>query len=188
MEEQAQNISLLIKACQEERPQAQRKLYELFYSYGMSICLRYAPNRGEAQEILNDGFFKVFSKINQFDERRPFKQWFRVILINAAIDHHRKYHKLEPFAELGEGMDKNSVSNTGLEKLQYDDVMECVQQLSPQYRLVFNLFAVDGLTHVEIAQMLDINVGTSKSNFSKARKKLMESLKTKGYLKSYKHG
>ncbi|MEZ4956476.1 MAG: RNA polymerase sigma factor [Saprospiraceae bacterium] len=188
MEVKAQNISLLVTACKNRNVDGQRKLYELFYSYGMSVCLRYTGNRDEAQEVLNDGFYRVFTKIDLYDQEQPFKSWFRVILIHAAIDYHRKYHKLDAFAELDSFDNLHPVQNDGLDNLLYEDVMECVQNLSPQYRLVFNLYAVDGLTHSEIAQRLDISVGTSKSNYSKARGKLQELLQNNNYLKFYKYG
>ena len=187
MEVKSQNILLLIKAVKDGNRAGQRKLYELFYSYGMSVCLRYAAKKEEAQEILNDGFYKVFTKIDQYNTARPFKQWFRVILIHAAIDYHRKYHKLDLFTELDDADFQDPIRNEGWDKLLYDDVMDCVQQLPPQYRLVFNLFAVDELNHREIAERLDISIGTSKSNYSKARRKLQEILKENGYLKFYNH-
>lgn len=188
MRAKTQNILLLIQACKKGNKTGQRKLYELYYSYGMSVSLRYASNRDEAREIFNEAFYKVFSNIHHFKEGQDFKQWLRAILINTAIDYHRKYHKLGPFIELGGHADNAISFNDGLEKLKYDDIMESVQQLPPRYRLVFNLYAVDGLTHPQIAEKLDISVGASKSNFAKARKKLMESLIAKGYLKSYQHG
>ncbi len=188
MEKRTQNFSLLIKACLNGNKAGQRKLYQLFYSYGMSICLRYAANKSEAQEILNDGFFKVFTKIGQYDQQKPFKHWFRVILIHASIDYHRKYHKLEPFVELGPTDSPDPVLNQGWDHLLFDDVMDCIQQLSPQYRLVFNLFAIDELTHKEIAERLDISIGTSKSNFSKARKKLQKILRENYHLKLNTNG
>ncbi|HFA48409.1 MAG TPA: RNA polymerase sigma factor [Bacteroidetes bacterium] len=187
MEVKSQNILFLVKAVQNGNKAGQRKLYELYYSYGMSICLRYAANKEEAQEILNDSFYKVFTKIDQYNQARPFKQWFRAILIHSAIDYHRKYHKLEPFSELDDTDAQEPVGNDGWDNLLYDDVMECVQQLPPQYRLVFNLFAVDELNHREISQRLDISIGTSKSNYSKARRKLQEILKKNGHLKFYNH-
>ncbi len=188
MENKTRNFSLLIRACINGNKAGQRKLYELFYSYGMSICLRYAANKSEAQEILNDGFYKVFTKIDQYDDYKPFKQWFRVILIHASIDYHRKYHKLKPFVELSPNDSDNTVGNEGLDSLLYDDVMEHIQQLPPQYRLVFNLYAIDELSHREIAERLDISIGTSKSNYSKARRKLQEMLMANGNVKLYNHG
>ncbi len=188
MDSKSQNILLLVKACKNGNKGGQRKLYENFYSYGMSICLRYANNREEAQEILNDGFYKVFTKIEQFDEGKPFKQWLRAILVHSAIDYHRKYHKLEPFAELSNSDNHSTALNEGWDNLLYDDVLKSVQKLPPQYRLVFNLFAIDDLSHQEIAERLDISIGTSKSNFSKARRKLQDILRTAGHLIRYSHG
>ena len=189
MEKKSQNILLLIKACKEGNKAGQRKLYEMYYSYAMSICLRYTSNKAEAQEILNDGFYKVFTRINQFDTAKPFRKWLRAILINSAIDYHRKFHKPHSPAQLSNPEQPiGTTFNKGPDQLQYEDVLKCVNLLPPMYRLVFNLFAIDDMNHAEIAEKLDISVGTSKSNFSKARKKLQEILYENGHLKFYKHG
>jgi len=188
MENESQNLLLLIKACQNQNRLGQKKLYQLFYSYAMSICMRYARNKDEAHNILNDAFYKMFSKIDQFDPALSFKPWLRVILINTAIDYHRKFHKMEPFKELSTTDNYGAVQNDGWDNLLYDDVMECVQQLSPQYKLVFNLFAIDGFSHQEISEELGITIGTSKSNYFKARKKLQELCKENYPFKRYSDG
>ncbi len=188
MESKTQNIYLLIKACKDGNKAGQRKLYELHYSYGIGICRRYAANTQEAQEMLNDGFYKVFTKIDLYDPNQPFKKWLRAVLVNSAIDYHRKYHKHEPFAELGPNTPEEFVGNEALENLYYEDVLDCVQHLPPRYRLVFNLFAIEDLSHQEIAEKLDISEGTSKSNFFKAKRKLQEIMQQNGYLKLQSHG
>ena len=173
------NVPLLIKGCRKGDRSSQLRLYEHFYAYGMGICLRYSSNREEALEVLNDGFLKAFTKVDLYNPIYPFKVWLRKILINASIDYHRKYHKLASAEELGyEAEVKASTYNVGLENLAYDDLLKVMQQLTPAYRLVFNLYIVDGLTHKEIADKLGINEGTSKSNLSKARKKIQELLTT----------
>lgn len=124
-------------------------------------------------EILNDGFLRAFTKIHQYDTDYPFKPWLRKILIHAAIDYHRKYYKTEEpetkayFAEKG-----TATYNLALDKLAYNDLLLLMQQLPPTYRLVFNLYVIDGLSHQDIAEQLNISVGTSKSNLARAREKL----------------
>jgi len=144
----------------------------MFYAYGMSITLRYAESRDEAAEILNDAFMKVFTNIKDFNSDKPFKPWLRRIIINTAINH---YHKNKQYRE----MDSVDIAEESLGKsekiipgISYEEIIEMVQQLSPAYRTVFNLYVIEGFKHREIAEMLDIAVGTSKSNLAKAKKNL----------------
>ncbi|HEY0895042.1 MAG TPA: sigma-70 family RNA polymerase sigma factor [Sphingobacteriaceae bacterium] len=166
----------LIDGCLKKRLEDQQKLYRHFYSYTMSICLRYAGNKFEAADILNDGFMKVFTHLSKFDGQKPFHLWLRRIMMNTAIDYYRanlKYRKtydLEEAHDLGE-------EDTVQSKLNYEDLLKLVQELPPSYRTVFNLFAIDGYSHEEIASMLGISVGASKSNLFKARQKLQLALK-----------
>lgn len=164
----------LIKGCRKGKENSQLALYRHFYSYGMAICLRYCDSRETALEVLNDGFLKVFQNINQYDEQQPFKPWLRRILINASIDHHRRYQVKLTMVESTEPAEETSTYNEALDQLEYKDLLKLVQGLSPGYRLVFNLYAIEGLSHKEIAQQLDISEGTSKSNLAKARRKIQE--------------
>jgi len=169
------NITLIIQACREDNRAAQKRLYQLFFNYGMSIALRYSSAKSEAEEVLNESFFKVFSKLDQYDENYEFKKWFRTILIHTSIDYHRKYKKLKSYAS--EDIEPSEYDqNTGWDKLLYEDILEEIQYLPPSYRLVFNLYAIDGFKHHEIAEQLNISVGTSRSNFARARKLLQKRL------------
>ena len=148
----------------------------MFYAYGMSITLRYANSRDEAAEILNDAFMKVFSNIKKFDRNRSFKPWFRRIVINTAIN---QYHKTKKHRQLEElDLSKNGVHKEEqvVSGISYDEIIEMVQELSPAYRTVFNLYVIEGFKHREIADMLDIAVGTSKSNLAKAKRNLQSIL------------
>ncbi len=165
-----------IDGCRRMDESSQLKLYQHFYSYGMGISLPYARNRESAMEMVNDGFLKVFTKIDQYDASYPFKPWLRKILVNAAIDHYRKYQKNRP-KELIVSVDESPAYNEALDKLEFDDLIEIMQLLTPVYRMVFNLFVVEGLAHAEIADKLGISIGASKSNLSKARQKIKELLK-----------
>lgn len=167
------NIQLLIEGCRRRNRASQIRLYEHFYSYGMAVTLRFSSNRDEAREVLNDGFLKAFVKIHQYDPEQSFKPWFRRILINASIDYHRKYNRLKEPLDLARPSELTSATyNTALDNLEFEDLISVLQQLSPAYRLVFTLFVVEGMSHQEIAEQLDISIGTSKSNLSKARMKL----------------
>lgn len=173
------NIQLLVEGCRNKNRASQLRLYEHFYSYGLSITLRYSKNRDEAREILNDGFLKIFLKIDQYDSGQPLKPWIRRVLINTAIDYHRKYHKLNLVLDPPPKTELEAASyNLAIENLAFDDLIKVLQKLSPAYRMVFTLFAVEGLSHQDIAERLNISVGTSKSNLAKARIKLKSILQS----------
>ncbi len=172
-----QKILQLIAGCKKMKQSSQMELYHLFYSYGMGVCLRYARNRESAMEMLNDGFLKVFLKIDQYNSEFAFKPWLRRILINAAIDHYRKYEEKKVDTFSSEEVEGNPSYNIALDHLEFDDLLQFMQKLPAAYQMVFNLYVVEGLTHAEIAAQLGTSVGTSKSNLSKARQKIKEMLK-----------
>ncbi|UZR96559.1 RNA polymerase sigma factor [Chondrinema litorale] len=165
------DIKTLIGECKEGKRDAQKALYKMHFSFAMSICMRYANSKAEAQEMMNDGFLKVFKYIKKFDELRPFKPWLKTILLNAAIDHLKKHSKALEEVELEEGINE-SVKDSIIESITYDEMLEIVRKLPTAYRTVFNLRAIEGYQHDEIARMLKISVGTSKSNYARAKKKL----------------
>lgn len=169
-------IRTLIDGCLKNKLAFQHKLYKHFYGYAMSICLRYAGNRYDAADILNDGFMKVFTHLNQYKDDRPFHLWLRRIITNTSIDHYRANLKHRNTLDIDEA-NSVGVSDDVYKKLNYEDLLRIIQSLSPSYRTVFNLFAIDGYSHEEIASMLGISVGASKSNLFKARKKLQEAIK-----------
>lgn len=173
------NVQLLIEGCRRGNRASQLKLYEHFYSYGLSISLRYSKNREEALEILNDSFLKAFLKIDQYDSDLPFKPWLRRILINSSIDYHRKYSRLNETLEVTPTTEVATASyNFALDNLEFEDLIVVLQKLSPAYRLVFTLYVIEGFKHQEIAEKLNIGIGTSKSNLAKARMKLKSILQS----------
>jgi len=167
------HLKRLLEGCLRKDRTCQKMLYREFYSYGMSICLRYADSRDEAAEILNDGFMNVFTNLEKFDFNKPFKPWLRKILINLAINlYHQKQRQInaeemnDSHHELGH--DNESV----LAGISYQEVIDLLQKLPPAYRTAFNLHVIEGYSHEEIATMLNISVGASKSNLFKAKEKL----------------
>lgn len=172
---QEEELHQLIKGCVKQDRRSQKMLYKAFYGFSMAICLRYATDRDEAAGVMNQGFLKVFTKIDTYESARPFKAWLGKIMMNTAIDNYRANVKMYYSEDIDVA---NEVSDTGMadQQLNYHDLLAMVQQLPPAYRTVFNLFAVDGYGHEEIAEMLGINVGTSKSNLFKARAKLKQIL------------
>ncbi|RMD69306.1 MAG: RNA polymerase sigma factor [Bacteroidetes bacterium] len=181
METASINLDLIIDGCRRGNRASQMKLYELFFSYAMSVCLPYARNREEAEEMVNDGFLKVFTRLDQYDGSLPFKPWLRRVMINTAIDYHRKHHKQDSFDELQDyhARELPPITNDALETLEYEDVIALLQQLTPGYRAVFVLYVLEGYSHQDIADELGISVGASKSNLAKARRKLQELLAQK---------
>ncbi len=129
-------------------------------------------------EVLNDGFLKVFTKLDQYDPRQPFKGWLRRILINSAVDHYRQEVRYQQQEGI-ERVEQTAVSESAdaFSQLAHEDLLALIQQLSPAYRMVFNLYVMDGFTHEEIANQLGISVGASKSNLARARENLRVLLK-----------
>lgn len=162
----------ILKGCRKRRRESQKELYEMFYAYGMSITLRYADSRDEAVQILNDAFMKVFENIRKYNEHEPFKPWLRQIIVNTAINHFHKNKRIRGLEFLEESGDELSTGESIISGINYNEIIELVQRLTPAYRTVFNLYVIEGYKHDEIADKLEISVGTSKSNLSKAKRNL----------------
>jgi len=177
-----QELEIHIRECALNNRESQKKIYSSFYGYAMSICHRYANHDEDANEILNDGFLKVFVEIYRFkpaytDTVNSFKGWLRKIMIYTAIDHFRKNNKHRMSVELNETyIHVPSGDEDSLSKISYEEILASIKFLTPGYRTVLNLFIIEGFSHEEIAKELGISVGTSKSNLAKARKQLQKIL------------
>lgn len=178
----ADELTYHVGACALNSRESQKVIYSSFYGYAMAICDRYANRQEDAVEILNDGFLKVFKEIHHYqpayaDVVSSFKGWIRKIMVYTAIDHFRKYHKHQMVAELDNVVYQvAAVNEDAVDKLSYEEIIRSIQDLSPGYRTVFNLFVIEGLSHEEIGAQLGISTGTSKSNLSKARRQLQKIL------------
>lgn len=170
-----EQLQLLIRGCINNDRQSQKMLYQAFYGFAMGICLRYANNQYEAAEIVNEGFFKIYTHMEKYDQGRPFKAWLTTIMHNVSIDYYRSNIKTTMTDELDEA-DSKEIKAEIEDKLAYEDLLAIIQRLPAAYRTVFNLYAIDGYSHDEIGQMLHISSGTSKSNLFKARQKLQQML------------
>lgn len=165
----------------------QRQLYELFYSYALSICFRYTRDKENAVEIMNDGFVKVFRGLPDFSYaldlaqvKNSFTCWIKKIMIHTAIDHERANQSPVTYVDMNDpGQHKHYGTTNPVDNLGYKELIEMIQSLSPGYRMVFNLYVIDGFSHDEIASMLNISANTSRSNLSKAKERLREMLKTR---------
>lgn len=178
-----ESIKALIEECKTGSRSSQKKLYQHCYAYAMSICLRYSESKEEAQEVLNDGFLKVFKNLDKFDFQKPFMYWLRRIMINTAIDYYRQNQNLRQNTDLKNAYSVAYDYNHAIEDITTQEILQLVQELPPAYRLVFNLYVIEGYKHEEIAQMLNIHEGTSKSNLAKARKHLQAKLKKNELIK-----
>ncbi len=156
---------------------AQTKLYEDMSPKMFSICLRYSKNREEAEEILQEGFIKVFTFIHQFNFSGSFEGWARKIMVNTALQKYRGKAALHAVTDINEAGQEIGEPETIIARLGSKELLGMVQQLPPGYRLVFNLYVFEGMKHREIASMLGITEGTSKSNLSDARAILQTAVK-----------
>jgi len=176
----------LIDGCLKEERRAQQRVYELFYGKMMAVCLRYTKNADQAKDILQDGFIKVFKSVNKFNRAGSFEGWIRRIMVNTAIDHFRRTknsylllgeeRSIEDFGDQDEEDILAEENGEDYLDLKPADIINAMQKLTPAYRTVFNLYVFEELTHKEIADMLGINIGTSKSNLAKAKHNLKKFL------------
>jgi RNA polymerase sigma factor (sigma-70 family) len=176
--EEVQETELLsiIDGCRRQHRASQQRLYALFYNYTMSVARRYTGALEAAEEVANDAFFKVFTKIDLYAGHLPFKAWLRRIIINTAIDRYRSSIHRIPTLELTE-INAAEADDGTIEHLSRQQVVDMLDLLPPAYRTVFNLYVVDGFSHEEISETLDISIGASKSNLSRARQHIKKLLK-----------
>lgn len=161
----------VVAACIRNDPKAQRVLIQQYFGYVKSISLRYSSSDLEAEEILNDSFLKVFNSLNKYQSQMPLKAWIRTITVNTAIDYYRKSIR-EPEKESLDNVQYMNVEADVLDSISVDEILSLVRKLSPAYRSVFSMFVIDGYSHKEIAEILGVSEGTSKSNLQDARRKL----------------
>jgi RNA polymerase sigma-70 factor (ECF subfamily) len=154
----------------------QYELYQRFAPKMYAVCLRYAGNTEEAEDILQEGFIKIFNKIGSFRSEGSFEGWIRRIFVNTAIEQFRKKTYLKPITEVEENTVEGKYLSV-LDSLAEKDIIQLVQQLSPGYRTVFNMYVVEGYTHKQIAEALGISEGTSKSQLSRAKLILQDLVK-----------
>lgn len=146
----------------------QKKLYNRFASKMYAVCLRYADNADDAQDLLQEGFIKIYKNLSRFRAEGSFEGWVRRVFVNTAIEHYRRKLNLSIIGER-EDATLTDGSITALQRLDEKDIIKLIQQLSPGYRTVFNLYVIEGFSHKEIGNILGINEGTSKSQLARAK-------------------
>lgn len=181
-----EEVERLIERCIAGERKAQQIFYESFYRTMLGVCLRYSSNTSEAQDMLHDGFVKAFYKLKDFKNAGSLEGWVRRIMVNNAIDTIRK--KKELIIEESEQVllsmtadDLEEKEKEALIQAKAKDIVKLIQQLSPGYRTVFNMYVIEEYSHKEIAEELGISIGTSKSNLAKAKARIRELLEKKGF-------
>lgn len=173
----------LILGCANGDRKSQQKVFETFYGKMLVVCLRYAKSMDEAKDFLQDGFIKVFDKIGKFDSKGSLEGWIRRVMVNTAIDAIRKNKSnlFTSFDDMERKLSDTVEEETIEDEFEFSakDVMKALHDLSPAYRTVFNLYILEGHSHREIAEKLNISEGTSKSNLAKAKQRIKKILTTK---------
>ncbi len=164
-----------IEACVAKERWAQKQLYEQNYSVLMGVCIRYSSNHDDALDILHEGFIKILNNIHKYQPGTSLIAWMRRIIVNTAIDYYRMQSRRRT-DDLETAFCVQSSDPDALSRLTVQEIIKCIQQLSPAYRSVFNLYVVEGFSHKEIADILEITESTSRSNLVKARSKLKDLL------------
>lgn len=171
----------LVKGCIAQNARYQKALYDKFYRKMYGVCLRYATHKEDAADMLQEGFIRVFRYIQDF-KGGSLEGWVRRVVVNAALAHYNKYLK-QHFSDVDDVVGVEVNDNT-LEKMSADEIMKLIQKLPVGCRTVFNLYEIEGYSHQEIADMMQISVGTSKSQLSRAKvilREMIENLHAKSY-------
>lgn len=173
----------LIKDCKKNSRKAQFMLYKQCHALLMPVCLRYRKNESDAVAMLNEGFLKILEKLDQYSTEKPFEAWAKRIMINTLIDDFRKQRKVKELIEYTDFAETHVTAdsldfNEADKQFDAEELEAMIQSLPPMTQKVFNLYAVDGYKHRDIAEMLEISEGTSKWHLSSARKKLREMIKS----------
>lgn len=174
-DKQSDNEQDILAGCLREERWAQRKLYELYAPAMMSLCVRYTGDRATAQDVLQDGFIKLFAKIDSYAGTGSLGGWIRRVFVTTALEYLRQKDVLRQSDSIDDylfAFENNEV--TVLDRLSAEELLKLIAELPPGYRAVFNLYAIEGYSHAEIAQMLQMDENTSRSQFMRARRQLQQ--------------
>jgi RNA polymerase sigma-70 factor (ECF subfamily) len=167
----------LIAGCKEGKAWAQKEIFERYASVMLSVCVRYVTDRETAKDLLQEGFIKLYTKIDTYSGAGSFEGWIRRIFVTTALEYLRQKNALNQSVNIEDY--SNLIADTDptvLENISANDLMECIAGLPDGYRTVFNLYAIEGYTHAEIGDMLAINESTSRSQFMRARNILQKNV------------
>lgn len=170
----------LVKKCIKNDQVSQRELFEIFAPKMLGVTMRYFTNIHEAEDVLQDGFIKVFTNIDKFNFKGSFEGWLRRIIVNTALDAIRKNNKYKMDVQVDDVSYKLESNGNILEDIGRDDLLEIIHDLPIGYRTVFNMFAIEGYSHKEIGEKLQISENTSKSQFSRAKSLIRKKMENVG--------
>ena len=165
----------MVRGCVKGQPQHQEALYNKYYRKMFGVCLRYAPDRETAEDILQDGFVKVLKGISSYTGKGSLEGWIRRVMVNTALEHLRRKAAMYPVVDLEMAYNADAGADI-VSGMSEQEILAHIQALPVGYRTVFNLFAIEGYSHKEIAEQLNISEGTSKSQFARARQTLQENI------------
>jgi len=169
----------LIDACVQGKAWAQKKIYEQYSSVMMGICVRYVTDKETARDLLQDGFIKVFTKIGMYNSTGSFEGWMRRVFVTTALEYLRQNNALKQSSSIDEYQHTiQDADATILEKISANDLLDCISKLPHGYRTVFNLYVIEGYSHLEIGELLNISENTSRSQFMRARKLLQKAVQS----------
>jgi len=177
------DIDDILKGCVKGNRKAQEKLFNLFSDEMFGVCLYYSKDYTEAEDTLHEGFIKVFNKIGQYQHKGSLAGWIKRVIINTALEKFRKQNQLYALSDdydHSDDIEEDKVTSD----ISAQDLIKLIRELSPKYRMVFNLYAIEGYSHKEIGEMLGISEGTSKSNLARARYILQEKVRKYFYASS----
>jgi RNA polymerase sigma factor (sigma-70 family) len=166
----------LLQACLKNQPAAQQELYSKYSPKMLAVCYRFARNREDAEDMLQEGFIRVFTQIHQFQSKGSFEGWIRRIIVHTCINHLKKHKKFNDSVDITQAHSLQVREDSVPSIIQAKQVIECIRMLPIGYRTVLNLFAIDGYNHREIATMLDIEESTSRSQYTRAKAMLEQIL------------
>jgi RNA polymerase sigma factor (sigma-70 family) len=173
-----EQLSQLIQLCIKGERNSQRQFYELLAPKMFTVCLRYSCNREEAEDTLQEGFMKVFENLQQFRFTGSFEGWVRKIMVNCALQKFRNKPQMHAIINIDDSKAEFTNTENISAQLGSKELLKLIQLLTPAYRMVFNLYVFEGMKHREIATLLGISEGTSKSNLSDARRILQKAVTT----------
>ncbi len=168
------NEKQLIRGCLEGNRKAQKALYDKYFRRMMSICLRYAGEMEDARDLLQEGFIKVYTNIHKYAGSGSFEGWMRKIFVNCALEHLRNYDVLRNACDIDDVEYQLVSDESAISQTRSEELMAYVRSLPKGFRLVFNLFAIEGYSHKEIGHILNISESTSRSQYMRARRMLQE--------------
>jgi RNA polymerase sigma-70 factor (ECF subfamily) len=171
------NLNEIIDGCRKNKRNAQKELYDVYAPILLGICIRYSKSTQEAEDILQEGFIKILTKIKDFKGDGSFEGWMKKVIVNTAISHFHKNKKFNEIQDI-EHIRESDIDHDNFENNEFthEELLNIINQMPEGYKVIFNLYAIEGFKHKEIAEMLNITESTSKSQYSRAKDKIRQEL------------